>query len=178
MMDREERRKFVRDNNFCVWGYNRQKHGPAMSIGYYTMDGDDICFFTMSARAKAKAAKRDPLASVCVIDMLKPPSYVLVYGAVRIESDPEYVFQTALKIGRIERVGEGSMRADQQMKVDRDALIGWIKEEGRVVLRLTPQSTFYSPPTRGRSTKEKREFRQSLGAVEAGSMRIGQALPW
>jgi hypothetical protein len=182
MMDREERRQFVRDNNFCVWGYNRQRHGPAMTIGYYTMDGDSICYFTMAARAKAKAALRDPRASVCVIDMLKPPSYLLVYGTVTVDSDPEYVFQSAVKIGLIERVLEGSIspgeNASGGVDAHRDALMRWIEEEGRVVLKLAPESTFYSPPTLGRTTEEKRAFRQSLGPVEPGSMRIGKALSW
>ena len=178
MMNAEERRQFVRENNFCVWGYNRKEHGPAMTIGYYSMDGDDICYFTMAARAKAKAALRDPRASVCVIDLQRPPSFILVYGTVTVERDIDYVCNAALNIARIERVGEGSMRPDEELRYERDELIKWIEEEDRVVLRLTPESTFYSPPTRGRNTEEKRAFRQSLGAVEQGSMRIGQALPW
>jgi hypothetical protein len=57
-------------------------------------------------------------------------------------------------------------------------MLAWLAEESRVVLRFTPESTFYSPPTRGKSAEEKFEYRESLGAVEAGSMRIGQSLPW
>jgi hypothetical protein len=180
-MDRDERRQFVRENSFCVWGYNRQQHGPAMTIGYYALDGDDICFFTMEARAKAKAALRDPRASVCIIDDMKPPSYLLVYGTVRVERDPDYVMRIAAEIGRTELVREGNLQPGEEFKVDegaKGALRKWIEDEGRVVLRLTPESTFYSPPTRGRDAKEKYEYRQSLGAVEAGSMRIGQSLPW
>jgi hypothetical protein len=178
MMDRDERRRFVRENSFCVWGYNRQKHGPAMTIGYYAMDGDDICFLTMGARAKAKAAVRDPRASVCVLDTEKPPSYVLVYGTVRTERDPDYVVRIAAEIIRVESVREGSMRPDEKFEYDPAPLRAWVEEEGRVVLRLTPESTFYSPPTRGGSVEEKQQFRESLGPVEAGSMRIGQSLPW
>jgi hypothetical protein len=177
-MDQDQRRQFVRDNSFCVWGYNRQQHGPAMTIGYYTMDGDDICFLTMAARAKAKAALRDPRASVCVIDMLTPPSYLLVYGTVTVEHDPEYVLPVAAEIARTEFVRDGLIGPDEQLPVERDLLQAWIEAEERVVLRLTPESTFLSPPTRGQTTEEKAEFRQSLGPVEAGSMRIGQSLPW
>lgn len=35
-------------------------HSPAMTVGYYVIDGDDICYLTMAARAKAKAPMRDP----------------------------------------------------------------------------------------------------------------------
>jgi hypothetical protein len=178
MMDADERRQFVRENSFCVWGYNRKEHGPAMTIGYYTMEGDDICYFTMAARAKTKAARRDPRASVCVIDMKRPPSYLLVYGTVRVESDPEYVYRTALKTFEIEMVGEGNLVDCEQALLQREAVRNWCEEEDRVVLRLTPQSTFYSPPRRGKNAFEKGEFRRTLGPVQPGSMRIGQALPW
>ncbi|MEA3019048.1 MAG: hypothetical protein QOI47_572 [Actinomycetota bacterium] len=177
-MDAGERREFVRENNFCVWGYNRKEHGPAMTIGYYWMDGDDICYFTMAARAKTKAALRDPRASVCVIDMKRPPSYLLVYGTVTVESDPEYVYRSALKTFEIEMAGEGNPVDGDKAALQRDAVRTWCEEEERVVLRLTPESTFYSPPTRGKNAVEKSEFRRTLGAVEPGSMRIGQALPW
>jgi hypothetical protein len=178
MMDREERRQFVRENSFCVWGYNRKAHGPAMTIGYYTMDGDDICYYTMAARAKTKVALRDPRASVCIIDMEKPPSYMLVYGTVKVETDFEYVYQHALKVFHIEMTGEGNLQPGETVDIQRDALMAWTREENRVVLRLTPESTFYSPPTRGKNVVEKNAFRRSLGEIEAGSMRIGQALEW
>ena len=41
-MDREQRRQFVRDHRTCVFGYPRQGHGPAMTVVYYVMDGDDL----------------------------------------------------------------------------------------------------------------------------------------
>jgi hypothetical protein len=178
MMDAEERRRFVYDNVVCVWGYNRKNEGPAMTIGYYVMDGDDLCYFTMAKRAKAKVAHRDPRASVCVLDMKMPPSYLLVYGTVKVETDLDYVFNTALKTLKLEMINEGNLASGADVETQRDAMMKWCREEERVVLRLTPTSTFYSPPTRGRNPVEKYEFRRSLGAVEEGTMRIGQALPW
>ena len=41
-MDASERRQFVRDHRTCVFGYARREHGPAMTVVYYVMDGDDI----------------------------------------------------------------------------------------------------------------------------------------
>jgi nitroimidazol reductase NimA-like FMN-containing flavoprotein (pyridoxamine 5'-phosphate oxidase superfamily) len=142
-MDSDARRAFVRENSFCVWGYNRQKHGPAMTIGYYALDGDDICFLTMAARAKAKAARRDPRASVCVIDMAKPPSYMLLYGSVQVENDPEYVLRVGTEIARIEMVREGNLGPDEQLVLPKEPALAWIKAENRVVLRFTPETTFY-----------------------------------
>ena len=73
-----ERRRFVNDNKVCVYGYRRREHGPSMSVPYYVMDGDDLLILTMRERAKGKVALRDPKASICVLDMELPPSYLLV----------------------------------------------------------------------------------------------------
>jgi nitroimidazol reductase NimA-like FMN-containing flavoprotein (pyridoxamine 5'-phosphate oxidase superfamily) len=50
-MNREERRQFVRDHRTCVFGYSRQEHGPAMTVVYYVMDGDDMLISTMMCAA-------------------------------------------------------------------------------------------------------------------------------
>ncbi|MDQ1422698.1 MAG: hypothetical protein QOD72_196, partial [Acidimicrobiaceae bacterium] len=123
-------------------------------------------------------ARRDPRASVCVLDMQKPPSYLLVYGQVKVETDLDYVYHHALKTLEIEMVNEGNLPTGAELEIQRDTMMKWCQEEERVVLRLTPTSTFYSPATRGKNATEKYEFRRSLGEVEEGTMRIGQALPW
>src|SRR6201986_2258273 len=57
-MDRIERREFVRKHRTCIFGYNRRNDGPAMTMVYYLMDGDDMLISTMAGGAKALAAKR------------------------------------------------------------------------------------------------------------------------
>lgn len=178
MMNQEERRQFVRDNSFCIWGYNRREHGPAMTPGYYTVEGDDICYFTMRARAKAKIAERDPRASVCVLDGKQPPSYLQVFGQVRIEEDRDFVYNVFMQTVQTEMKGEGNTFSQQEADQKRAETMEWLESEDRIVLRLTPESTFYSPPTRGSTLEEKYEYRRSLGDVKAGTMRIGQSMPW
>jgi nitroimidazol reductase NimA-like FMN-containing flavoprotein (pyridoxamine 5'-phosphate oxidase superfamily) len=178
MMNQEERRQFVRDQSFCVWGYNRREHGPAMTPGYYTTEGDDICFYSMRARAKARVAKRDPRASVCILDQGRPPSYLQVFGQVRIEDEREFVYDIFLKIIKTEMEREGNTFSQKEADEKRAESIEQIEIEDRVVLRLTPESTFFSPPTQGATFEEKFEFRSSLGEVKAGSIRIGAAMPW
>ena len=51
-MDQQQRRQFVRDHRTCVFGYSRREHGPAMTVVYYVMDGDDLLISTMAARGK------------------------------------------------------------------------------------------------------------------------------
>ena len=81
-MNLEERRQFVREHRTAVLGYPRKEHGPAMSIVYYVMDGDEILVSTMAARAKAKAVGRSPKVSMsrrCAsrLSPLRPCSRVL-----------------------------------------------------------------------------------------------------
>jgi hypothetical protein len=78
-VDRAERREFVRKHRTAVFGYNRKSDGPAQSIVYYVMDGDDLLVSTMGARAKAKAVERLGKVSLCVLDEQWPPSYLVVY---------------------------------------------------------------------------------------------------
>ena len=88
-MDTEERRQFVRDHRTCVFGYARKADGPAMTVVYYIMDGDDILVSTMMERAKAKAVLRDPHVSLCVLDEAWPFAYLQVYGTAVLETDQD-----------------------------------------------------------------------------------------
>ena len=67
-MDRIGRREFVRKHRTCVFGYNRKNDGPAMTVVYYVLDGDDLLISTMAARAKALAVQRNPKVSLCILD--------------------------------------------------------------------------------------------------------------
>ena len=82
-MTPEERREFVRDHRTAVFGYGRAADGPAMSIVYYAMDGDDLLVSTMGGRAKARAVARNPKVSLCVLDEQWPPTYLQVYCRAR-----------------------------------------------------------------------------------------------
>ena len=79
-MNQEERKAFVASHRTAMFGFGRKNDGPAMSIVYYVMDGDDILVSTMSARGKAKAVARNPKVSLAVLDEQWPPTYLLVYG--------------------------------------------------------------------------------------------------
>ena len=68
-MDRQERREFVRSHRTCVFGYNRGEDGPAMTVVYYVMNGDDeLLISTMAARSKARVVGGGRKVSVCVLD--------------------------------------------------------------------------------------------------------------
>ena len=138
-MNPRERRTFVREHRTAIFGYNRARDGPAMSIVYYAMDGEDILVSTMADRAKPKAVARNPKASLCVLDEQWPPSYLQVYCDAIVESDFEIVVDVMMRIAAV--MAGQPMSEEVRPLVEEGA-----RKENRVVIRLRPYSTFYTPP--------------------------------
>jgi PPOX class probable F420-dependent enzyme len=138
-MDADKRRQFVRDHRTCIFGYARRELGPAMTVVYYVMDGDDILVSTMEARGKAKAVDRNPQVSLCVLDEQWPPTYLQVYGTAVVERDPE---QAADMLRRVVELMAGEPVPDER----RAQIAEMAREEQRVVIRVRPHSTFATPP--------------------------------
>jgi PPOX class probable F420-dependent enzyme len=137
-MTPEERRQFVRDHRTAVFGYGRRDDGPAMSIVFYVMDGEEILISTMAERAKAKAAARDAKVSLCVLDEQWPPTYLQVYCEATVEADFDVVVDVMMAIAGV--------MAGQAMPEDvRPMVAEGARAEGRVVLRLRPYATFHTP---------------------------------
>jgi len=138
-MDADKRRQFVRDHRTCVFGYSRREHGPAMTVVYYVMDGDDILVSTMEARSKAKAVHHDPHVSLCVLDERWPPTYLQVYGTAVVERDPEQAAEVLRQV--IEMMAGEAVPGERREQIAQLA-----KEEERVVIRVRPYATFATPP--------------------------------
>ena len=158
-MDAAERREFVRTHRTCVFGYERQSGPPSMSIVYYVMDGDDILISTMRDRAKAKAVARNPDVSLCVLTETWPFTYLLVYGKAKLETDGA--------VDLMMRIGE-LMSGQPLPEAARPGVEAMAQKEGRVVLRITPEASFETPP-------------KHLYAGDDGSKLthgLGQTLPW
>ena len=138
-MNREERRQFVYQHRTCVFGYPRQHDGPAMTVVYYLLDGDDLLISTMAARAKAHAVRRNQKVSLCVLDEKWPVTYLQVYGNATLEED----FGQAVDVLR--RVID--LMAGQPMPVSKlPEITRMAREENRVVIRVKPYATFATPP--------------------------------
>jgi|SRR5580700_1040016 PPOX class probable F420-dependent enzyme len=138
-MDREQRRQFVRDHRTCVFGYARRRHGPAMTVVYYVMDGDDMLVSTMAARAKARAVRRAPEVSLCVLDENWPVTYLQVYGTAVLDPEPSHGADLFVKV--VELMAGQPVPPERRAQVEKLA-----REEERVVIRVTPHSTFATPP--------------------------------
>lgn len=138
-MDREERREFVYQHRTCVFGYPRRHDGPAMTVVYYVLDGDDLLISTMAARGKARAVRRNPKISLCVLDEKWPFTYLQVYGNATLEED----FGQAVDVLRrvIDLMAGREMPASKLPEITRMA-----REENRVVIRVKPYATFATPP--------------------------------
>lgn len=161
-MTQDERREFVRKHRTGVFGYGRRHDGPAQSVVYYVMDGDDILVSTMGARAKAKAAARLGKVSLCVLDEQWPPTYLVVYCDAQVETEPEAVVALMLRIA-------GVMAGKEMPESVRPMVAEGARREGRVVLRLRPYATFHSPPKHVNTASDVNE------KLLHG---LGDSLPW
>jgi hypothetical protein len=161
-MNRDERREFVRSHRTAVFGHGRKRDGPAQSVVYYVMDGDDILVSTMGARAKARAVARLGKVSLCVLDESWPPTYVVVYCDARVETEPSAVVDLMLRIA-------GVMAGKPMPESLRPLVAEGARREGRVVLRLRPYATFHSPP---------RHVHQASDVNEKLLHDLGDSLPW
>ena len=134
----EERRQFVRDHRLA-W-YNRRKHGPAMTAVYYVMNRhNEILVLTMAGRAKAKVVRQDERVSLCVLDENWPLTYLQIYGHARLDED----FETSTTALRqvLEVMDDLPMPDSTRPDVER-----MVRDEKRVVVRITPYATFETPP--------------------------------
>jgi hypothetical protein len=110
-----------------------------MSIVYYVMDGDDILVSTMAARGKAKAVRRHPKVSLCVLGEKWPPTYLVVYCDAKVETEDDAVVDLMMRIA-------GVMAGNPMPESVRPMIAEGAKREDRVVLRLRPYATFCTPP--------------------------------
>ena len=138
-MTPEERRRFVIDHRTAIFGHGRAADGPAMSIVYYVANEEEILVSTMAERAKAKAVGRDPKVSLCVLDEQWPPTYLQVYCEAEVDTDFDHVVDVMMGIAGV--MAGTPMSDDVRPMVEEGA-----RAERRVVLRLRPYATFYTPP--------------------------------
>ena len=129
-MTPEERTTFLAEHRLCVVAYAREAGPPALSPVYYAMDGDDLIISTTASRAKATAIHRNPEVSVCVLGEQAPFPYLTVYGRGRIEETN--VVETMMRVG-------ARMTGSPIPDSARPAIEKRAADEGRVVLRITPE---------------------------------------
>ncbi len=139
-MNQEERRQFVRDHRTCIFGYARKADGPAMTVVYYVMNGDnELLVSTMAARSKAKAVARDGKVSLCILDEQWPLTYLQVYGDAVVDTDPDLAADMLTRV-------VGLMAGEEVPAERRPQIAAMARDEERVVIRVRPYATFETPP--------------------------------
>ena len=133
----DEHREFLQKNRLCVVGFARKAGPPSLSPVYYFLDGEDIVISTTASRAKARAVRRNPEVTVCVLAESMPFAYLTVYGRGRVVE--EGAADVMMRIG-------GIMAGSALPETARPAIEERARNEGRVVLRITPQSFFNTQP--------------------------------
>lgn len=135
-----EEREFLKANRLVIVGLGRKSGPPHMTPVYYAMDGDDLIISTTASRWKAKAVRRNPDASLCVIGEQPPFPYLLIYGKGTIEEAG--AVDTMMKVG-------ARMTGNPVPESARPAVEERARAEGRVVLRVRPESIRGSLPRSG-----------------------------
>lgn len=161
LMNAEQRRAFVREHRTCIFAFQRQQGPPSMSVVYYTTDGDDVLIATMAARAKAKAVQRLGEASICVLDEKWPLTYLQLYGSARLDSNFDLLIDTMLRVGEI-------MSGHALPKEARAFVEDMARREERVLIRLSPQWSVYTPPVHFNAGDDGSKMQHGLA----------QRLPW
>ncbi len=161
-MNPEERRQFVREHRTAILGYPRKQDGPAMSIVYYVLEGEEILISTMAQRAKARAVARSPKVSLCVLDEQWPPSYLQIYCDATLDSDFDHVVEVMMRIAGV--MAGAQMPDDVRPMVEEGA-----RREQRIVLRLRPYATFYTPPV---------HVHRAEDINEGLAHEVSASLPW
>lgn len=110
-----------------------------MTVVYYVMDGDEMLVSTMAARGKARAVRRNPRVSLCVLDENWPLRYLQVYGNATVEDDFDASVDLLSRI--VDLMAGTAMPDSTRSEVERMA-----RDEQRVVVRIAPYATFETPP--------------------------------
>lgn len=129
----DEYREFLENHRLCIVGVDQPSGPPALSPVYYVLDSDDIVISTTSSRAKAKAVRRNPEVTLCVLGEGSPFPYLTVFGRGTVTT--EDAVDVMARIGEVMfgRPVPDEMRPELEKRAD---------EEGRVVLRVTPERYF------------------------------------
>jgi PPOX class probable F420-dependent enzyme len=126
-----EREAFLKSNRFCVLATLRRDGRARLSPMASAYDGGEILITTRSSRAGAITARRDPRVTVCCFNPELRRPYVSVTGkAVVVQDEALFLKLTSLIRGR--ELDDEELTAARKRYVD----------EGRVVLRITPEELF------------------------------------
>jgi PPOX class probable F420-dependent enzyme len=71
---------------------------PQTTPVWFVFDGEHVRFSLVEGRQKLRNLRRDPRASVVVVDPTEPTRYVELRGTVELEPDPELAVERAVAV--------------------------------------------------------------------------------
>lgn len=128
MIGKEHHDAFVREHRWAVVTTLRADGSPSTSMVAYAVDGDELVMSVTEDRLKVRTIDRDARVTVCVISNAEPFNYVTVEGDASIQ--------------------RGDVRAATDLVFDAlrptgyavpDDIDAWIREQGRVIIRVRPR---------------------------------------
>jgi nitroimidazol reductase NimA-like FMN-containing flavoprotein (pyridoxamine 5'-phosphate oxidase superfamily) len=127
----EERRKFLEEHR--VLGVERVGKAPHLTPVYYVLDGDDLIVSITRSRVKANLIEKAQRVTFCVLHEEFPFDYVAVTGMARLED--EGAVDVMAQIG--EKMYGRPVGPEMRPMLEERA-----QKEGRIVLRITPESYY------------------------------------
>ena len=128
----DEQRRFLAEHVWAVLATGRRDGSPQQPIVGYTLDDRGrVLISTQAFRAKWHNARRQPRVCLTVPD---GRTQVVIYGtAETLDTDPERAEISA----DILAVVRGPERPDPS------TIVGWLNEQRRTVLRITPEKVSF-----------------------------------
>ena len=134
MPTQEERERFLQEHRLAVVATVRRDGRPQLTPVYYAWSEGRVLISTTSSRFKARNLRRDSRVALCALGEQPPFPYQTAYG--RAEVVEEGAVDVMMLVG--EKMLGRPIDASQRPAVEERA-----RQEGRVVLRITPEE--YSP---------------------------------
>lgn len=131
MAEASDRERFLADNRFCVLGTVRKNGWPRLSPMIYKYEDGKILISTTRTRGGGRTARRDPHVTVCIVNTQNTQEYVTVYGTAEVIEDEAASIRLF-----------GHFRGHELEGEELDAARKRIVDEGRIVLRITPEEFF------------------------------------
>jgi len=167
-VDQQERRKFVRSHRTCVFGYNREKDGPAMTVVYYVMKGNDQLLISTMAAVQGAGGGRWPEGQH--LRTRREVAAHLCPGVRRRGGRPG----PRLAAGVLNQV-LGLMAGEPVPPERWPQVKEMARRENRVVIRVRPYATFATP---GTCTRRATSTRSRTGrATRCRGDHCGQRAP-
>jgi len=120
--------EFLAEPHLATLATIRKSGIPHLSYLWFVYDGQDILMSTLKERIKAQNLKRDPRATVAIVDARNAFRWVIAEGRVEVTDDTDYPF-----LEKLIAKGEGPERAKAYVQQNRQ------QGANRVVLRFRPE---------------------------------------